>query len=79
MYGWSVEDAAEVLDCPTGTVKSRCARGRARLRLLLRPAPDPVPRDSADEIGTAGNPLREHRVPPVSSTTTAATERGELA
>ena len=35
MYGWSVEDAAEVLDCPTGTVKSRCARGRARLRPLL--------------------------------------------
>ncbi len=36
MYGWSVEDAAEVLDCPTGTVKSRCARGRARLLPLLR-------------------------------------------
>ena len=37
MYGWSVEDAAAVLDCPTGTVKSRCARGRARLVPLLRP------------------------------------------
>lgn len=36
MYGWSVEDAAEVLDCPVGTVKSRCARGRARLLPLLR-------------------------------------------
>src|SRR4029453_13251869 len=35
MYGWSVEDAAQVLDCPTGTVKSRCARGRARLLPLL--------------------------------------------
>ena len=37
MYGWSVEDAAAALDCPTGTVKSRCARGRARLLPLLRP------------------------------------------
>ncbi len=36
MYGWSVEDAAEVLDCPVGTVKSRCARGRARLLPLLQ-------------------------------------------
>lgn len=35
MYGWSVDDAADVLDCPTGTVKSRCARGRARLLPLL--------------------------------------------
>ena len=36
MYGWPVEEAAVVLDCPTGTVKSRCARGRARLLPLLR-------------------------------------------
>ncbi|HEU4910754.1 MAG TPA: RNA polymerase sigma factor SigM [Actinomycetes bacterium] len=48
MYGWSVQEAAEVLDCPTGTVKSRCARGRARLLPLLRPdgnqhAPGDVP------------------------------------
>lgn len=38
MYGWSVHDAAHVLDCPVGTVKSRCARGRARLLPLLDPA-----------------------------------------
>jgi RNA polymerase sigma-70 factor (ECF subfamily) len=46
MYGWSVEAAAEVLDAPVGTVKSRCARGRARLLPLLRdrPAPDGNPR-----------------------------------
>jgi RNA polymerase sigma-70 factor (ECF subfamily) len=36
MYGWSVEDAAQVLECAVGTVKSRCARGRARLLPLLR-------------------------------------------
>ena len=51
MYGWSVEDAAQVLDCPSGTVKSRCARGRARLLPLLRegnpePAPDVPPQTS---------------------------------
>ena len=44
MYGWSVEDAAQVLDCPSGTVKSRCARGRARLLPVLREGnPEPVP------------------------------------
>lgn len=29
--GFSVEEAAQILDVPTGTVKSRCARARARL------------------------------------------------
>ena len=41
MLGYSVADAAEVLGVSEGTVKSRCARGRARLlpRLAhLRPA-----------------------------------------
>src|SRR3984885_13265167 len=31
MLGFSVEDAAAILDTSPGTVKSRCARGRARL------------------------------------------------
>ncbi|MEK9662988.1 MAG: RNA polymerase sigma factor SigM [Candidatus Nanopelagicales bacterium] len=31
LEGWSVEDAASVLECPVGTVKSRCFRGRAKL------------------------------------------------
>ena len=30
------EEAAAILGVPAGTVKSRCARGRARLALLLR-------------------------------------------
>ncbi|MDX6319290.1 MAG: hypothetical protein QOD35_2690 [Nocardioidaceae bacterium] len=35
MEGYSVDEAAEVLGCAPGTVKSRCARGRARLVPLL--------------------------------------------
>ena len=31
MMGYAVDDAAQVLDVPPGTIKSRCARGRARL------------------------------------------------
>jgi RNA polymerase sigma-70 factor, ECF subfamily len=61
MYGWSVEDAAEVLDCPTGTVKSRCARGRARLAGLLEagvrnqptPAGVPLQQTSPQPAGSA--------------------------
>ncbi|MFC5187079.1 RNA polymerase sigma factor SigM [Actinomadura harenae] len=36
MMGYSVDDAAAVLEVPPGTIKSRCARGRARLAPLLR-------------------------------------------
>ncbi|MFJ8011947.1 RNA polymerase sigma factor SigM [Streptomyces sp. NPDC096339] len=35
MQGYSVAEAAHVLDVPTGTVKSRCARGRAKLVPML--------------------------------------------
>jgi RNA polymerase sigma-70 factor (ECF subfamily) len=57
MEGYPVAEAAEMLGCAVGTVKSRCARGRARLAPLLgvlrapeadapagnRPAPTSVP------------------------------------
>jgi RNA polymerase sigma-70 factor (ECF subfamily) len=36
MHGYSVADAASLLGVAEGTVKSRCARGRARLTGLLR-------------------------------------------
>jgi RNA polymerase sigma-70 factor (ECF subfamily) len=36
LEGYPVEEVARMLDCPSGTVKSRCARGRARLASLLR-------------------------------------------
>ncbi|MFE5807414.1 RNA polymerase sigma factor SigM [Streptomyces sp. NBC_01232] len=35
MQGYPVAEAARLLDVPTGTVKSRCARGRAKLVPLL--------------------------------------------
>lgn len=35
MEGYSIEEAAAILGCAPGTVKSRCARGRARLLPLL--------------------------------------------
>ncbi|MDT7573098.1 MAG: polymerase sigma-70 factor, subfamily [Actinomycetota bacterium] len=48
VQGLPVDDAAAILGVPTGTVKSRCARGRGRLALQLghlrnRPLPPPVP------------------------------------
>jgi len=46
MQGYSVDEAAQILECPPGTVKSRCSRGRARLapRLsALRAAPATEP------------------------------------
>ncbi|WNI30577.1 RNA polymerase sigma factor SigM [Streptomyces sp. ITFR-6] len=35
MQGYPVAEAGRILDVPVGTVKSRCARGRARLAPLL--------------------------------------------
>ena len=35
MEGHPVAEAAEILDCAVGTVKSRCSRGRSRLAALL--------------------------------------------
>jgi len=56
MLGFSVADAAEILGVSQGTVKSRCARGRARLlpRLAhLRQVP--APRSGQDQRGPSGN------------------------
>lgn len=36
MQGYSIADAARLLGIPQGTVKSRCARARSRLALMLR-------------------------------------------
>jgi RNA polymerase sigma-70 factor (ECF subfamily) len=37
MNGFSYEEMAEVMQCEVGTVKSRLSRGRAMLRIFLRP------------------------------------------
>lgn len=55
--GYSVEEAAAILDCPPGTVKSRCSRGRARLAESLgfmrnHPPPPTVGRSGADDQAT---------------------------
>ncbi len=36
LEGYSMDDAARILGCAIGTVKSRCSRGRARLAVLLK-------------------------------------------
>ncbi|MBC3983645.1 RNA polymerase sigma factor SigM [Streptomyces sp. AC536] len=50
MQGYPVAEAAKVLGVPTGTIKSRCARGRARLLPLLSHL-HPKERDSSDLDG----------------------------
>ena len=59
MEGYGVAEAAEILDCAVGTIKSRCARGRARLAPLLG-----VLRADADERPEAArNPPGPRPVP----------------
>ncbi len=47
MQGYSVEDAARILDVAVGTIKSRCARGRARLLPYLAHLGPPAAADAA--------------------------------
>ncbi|GAA1677986.1 RNA polymerase sigma factor SigM [Fodinicola feengrottensis] len=56
LEGLPVDQAADILKIPAGTVKSRCARGRARLAVLL----DQL-RPSASDHGRNGSTAR--RVP----------------
>jgi RNA polymerase sigma-70 factor (ECF subfamily) len=46
VQGYSVDEAAAILDCPSGTIKSRCSRGRAklasRLTAVRNPDSDPI-------------------------------------
>jgi RNA polymerase sigma-70 factor, ECF subfamily len=59
LEGFSVVDAAEVLDVPVGTVKSRCARGRARLAVMLGYLRNPPDSDGVSSVRT---------VPPTAAT-----------
>jgi RNA polymerase sigma-70 factor (ECF subfamily) len=60
MEGYPVEEAARILGCAVGTIKSRCARGRAKLLPLLRHLRTPDP---------PGNPTGDGAVPPTSTVT----------
>ncbi|HTY72753.1 MAG TPA: RNA polymerase sigma factor SigM [Actinomycetes bacterium] len=59
LEGHSVEEAARILDCAPGTVKSRCSRGRARLAPLLQPLL------GGDRHTLGGNAEASPSVPPV--------------
>ncbi|MEU3356665.1 MULTISPECIES: RNA polymerase sigma factor SigM [Streptomyces] len=66
MQGYPVAEAARILGVPTGTVKSRCARGRARLLPLvthLRADSAPSDRDN-DAAGGGRNRTQGASVPP---------------
>jgi RNA polymerase sigma-70 factor (ECF subfamily) len=56
MEGYPVAEAAVMLDCAVGTVKSRCSRGRARLAVLLA--------DLMGDDGDAGHSAPGNRPPP---------------
>jgi RNA polymerase sigma-70 factor, ECF subfamily len=72
LEGHPVADAAAMLGCPAGTVKSRCSRGRARLAVLLAdlldgaedgadlPAPAPGNRPASGAVRSSSTP----RAPP---------------
>ena len=66
MEGYSVDEAAALLEVPAGTVKSRCSRGRARLAPLLR-----------DLLDAEGNRPGGSRVPPVGPPPDGAPPGGE--
>lgn len=62
VQGYAVVEAAEILGVAEGTIKSRCARGRARMALMLkhlRTGSDEQPGDGRH----AGNPGGTGRVP----------------
>lgn len=63
MQGYPVAEAARVLDVPTGTVKSRCARGRAKLLPLLTHL-RPENTSAATQPGEGRNRTQGTSVPP---------------
>jgi RNA polymerase sigma-70 factor (ECF subfamily) len=81
MEGYSVAEAAELLGVPTGTVKSRCARARAKLlphltHLRAGPRSSTVTREAISDLdpASAGNPSAPSHVPsPERAHTTART------
>ncbi|MEU1484891.1 RNA polymerase sigma factor SigM [Streptomyces sp. NPDC005752] len=64
MQAFPVAEAARILDVPTGTVKSRCARGRARLLPLLSHLRSN--RGAGKDDSMEGNRTQGPSVPPAS-------------
>ncbi|QFQ98788.1 RNA polymerase sigma factor SigM [Streptomyces phaeolivaceus] len=64
MQGYPVAEAARILDVPTGTVKSRCARGRARLLPLLTHLRADGEGDGGRKSGRGRNRAQGTSVPP---------------
>lgn len=54
LQGFGVEEAAQVLGCASGTVKSRCFRGRARLASLLAGYGPEGNRDASGDVPSVG-------------------------
>ncbi len=61
LEGYPVAEAAQVLGCAAGTVKSRCSRGRRRLAVLL--ADLVAGEDPGEESPAAGNRSTSRAVP----------------
>jgi RNA polymerase sigma-70 factor (ECF subfamily) len=64
MEGYPVAEAAAMLGCAVGTVKSRCSRGRARLAVVLDLGPADRDEGHPDPGNPAGPaPVRSTRAP----------------
>ncbi|MET7677978.1 RNA polymerase sigma factor SigM [Streptomyces seoulensis] len=74
MQGYPVAEAARVLDVPTGTVKSRCARGRARLLPLLTHLRPGAAEEGGKEPAAGRNRVHGASVPPPTGSAGEATE-----
>jgi RNA polymerase sigma-70 factor (ECF subfamily) len=64
MQGYGVAEAAELLGVPVGTVKSRCARGRAKLLPLVRHLRAAWAEESPGAAGSTAAVSRETPPPP---------------
>jgi RNA polymerase sigma-70 factor (ECF subfamily) len=69
MEGLPVSEAAAILGVPEGTVKSRCARGRAALAPLLRPRPDRPDEPAGNRSHGSGVGPQESTAPSPTPTT----------
>ncbi|MDR3082067.1 MAG: RNA polymerase sigma factor SigM [Streptomyces sp.] len=73
MQGYPVAEAAEILGTPVGTVKSRCARGRARLLPLLAHL-----RPERNQPGAAAVPQAARHTPSQTASRTVQQQDGPM-